>query len=70
RMADYFHGSVLTLMDVEKQEYQDDFRRPNKPAHVIIKMAMKIDRCEQTHLNGWPRPNDTVFIGWKQPREG
>ncbi|GAU44619.1 hypothetical protein TSUD_378970 [Trifolium subterraneum] len=53
-----------------KSIFEDDFRRPNNPTHVILKMAMKIDRCEQTHLNGWPRQKDTVFIGWKQPREG
>ncbi|GAU37815.1 hypothetical protein TSUD_276320 [Trifolium subterraneum] len=53
-----------------KSIFEDDFRRPNNPTHVNLKMAMEIDRCEQTHLNGWPQQKDTVFISWKQPREG
>jgi hypothetical protein len=30
---------------------------------MILKMRMEIDRCEQTHLNGWPQQKDIVFIG-------
>ncbi|PNX73568.1 receptor-like kinase, partial [Trifolium pratense] len=32
-------------------------------------MSMEIDRCEQTHLDGWTRRKDIIFIGWKQPQE-
>ncbi|MCH90911.1 hypothetical protein A2U01_0011834, partial [Trifolium medium] len=30
----------------------------------------ELEKCEQTHLNGWPQQQDNVFIGWKQPQEG
>ncbi|GAU23111.1 hypothetical protein TSUD_305580 [Trifolium subterraneum] len=53
-----------------KSIFEEGFRHPNNPTHVILKMSMEIDRCEQTHLDGWNLQNETIFIGWKQPREG
>ncbi|PNX74307.1 ribonuclease H [Trifolium pratense] len=52
-----------------KSIFEEDFQRPNNPTNVILKMALEIDRCEQTHLDGWTHRSDTVYIGWKQPRE-
>ncbi|GAU39340.1 hypothetical protein TSUD_60910 [Trifolium subterraneum] len=45
-----------------KSIFEEDFRRPNNPTHVILKMSREVDRCEQTHLDGWTRQNDIVFI--------
>jgi hypothetical protein len=53
-----------------KNIFEEDFRRFNNPTHLILKMYMEIDKCEQTHLDGWTRQNDTIFISWKQPLEG
>jgi ribonuclease HI len=53
-----------------KSIFEEDFRRPNNPTDVILKMSMEVDRCEQTHLDGWTRQNDTIYIGWKQPQDG
>jgi hypothetical protein len=38
-------------------------------AHKILENILT-DRCEQTHLDGWTRQNDTIYIGWKQPQDG
>jgi hypothetical protein len=35
-----------------KTIFKEDFRRPNNPTYVILKMSMVVDRCEQTHLDG------------------
>jgi ribonuclease HI len=33
-------------------------------------MAMEIGGCKQTHWIGLPQRIDTIYIGWKCPREG
>jgi hypothetical protein len=53
-----------------KSVFEEDFRRPNNPTQVILKMAMEIDGYEQTHLKGWTHQYDTAFIGWNQSQEG
>ncbi|GAU30478.1 hypothetical protein TSUD_18580 [Trifolium subterraneum] len=45
-----------------KSIFEEDFRRPNNPTHVVLKKATEIDRCMQK--------KDTIFIGWNQPQEG
>jgi hypothetical protein len=51
-----------------KTIFEDDFQRPNDPTYVIIKMFEDIDKCIHHPLN--IRHYDTIFIGWKRPREG
>jgi ribonuclease HI len=51
-----------------KTIFEDDFQRPNDPTYVIIKMVEDIDKCIHHPLN--IRHYDTIFIGWKRPREG
>ncbi|KAK2441944.1 TMV resistance protein N [Trifolium repens] len=51
-----------------KTIFEDDFQRPNDPTYVIIKMVEDIDMCIHHPLN--IRHYDTIFIGWKRPREG
>ena len=53
-----------------KNIFEEDFQRPNNPTNVILKMTMEIDSCEQTHVTGWTHQKDTLFIGWKWPRDG
>ncbi|CAJ2669285.1 unnamed protein product [Trifolium pratense] len=53
-----------------KSIFEEGFRRPSNPTHVIFKMVTEIDRCKQAHVNGRPQQKDTIFIGWKQPQEG
>ncbi|PNY10311.1 secologanin synthase-like protein [Trifolium pratense] len=36
-----------------KSIFEEDFRRTTNPTHVILKIAMEIDRYEQNHLKGW-----------------
>jgi len=53
-----------------KSIFEEEFHRPFNPIDVILKMAMEIDYCEQTHVTGWPRLTETIFIRWKTPQEG
>ncbi|RHN73779.1 putative ribonuclease H-like domain-containing protein [Medicago truncatula] len=53
-----------------KSIFEEDFQRPNNPTNVILKMAMEIDSCEQTHVTGWSHQMDTILIGWKWPQDG
>jgi hypothetical protein len=52
-----------------KSIFDEDFRRPSNPTHVIMKMAMDIDSREHNHLIRGQRKKDIVFIGWKRPPE-
>jgi len=53
-----------------KSIFEEEFHRPFNPIDVILKMAIEIDNCEQTHVTGWPQLTETIFIGWKTPQEG
>jgi ribonuclease HI len=53
-----------------KRIFEEGFQRPNTPIQVILKMAMEIGGCKQTHWIGLPQRIDTIYIGWKCPREG
>ncbi|KAK2367430.1 heat shock 70 kDa protein [Trifolium repens] len=53
-----------------KRIFEEGFQRPINPIKVILKMAMKIGGCKQTHWVGWPQRTDTIYISWKCPREG
>ncbi|PNX76496.1 ribonuclease H [Trifolium pratense] len=47
---------------------EDDFQRQTDPTYMIIKMVEDIDKCIHHILN--IRQCDTIFIGWRSPREG
>jgi len=69
-MANSLYENMLALVDVGGiKKIEEGSHRPFNLTHVIFKMVMEIDSCEQIHIIGRPQHTGPIFIGWKQPRE-
>lgn len=52
-----------------KTIFENHFRRPANATSVIQAFSSTIENCTNNFLQS-PRHTETIFIGWKQPREG
>ncbi|GAU30112.1 hypothetical protein TSUD_295930 [Trifolium subterraneum] len=51
-----------------KEIFEEGFQHPTDLTYVILKMAKEIDNCLH---NMWSdNQHETIFIGWRKPREG
>jgi len=55
-------------MGRNKTIFEDDFQHQIDPTFKILKMVEDIEKYTQDPLN--IHQSDTIFIGWKRPREG